>query len=72
MQASKTLAAYVYASSGINESTSDILFSGHAMIAEPDGTFIENERFKFESNMIISDIDIQRIMSARIKERSYE
>ena len=33
------------------------------MIAEPDGTFIENERFKFESNMIISDIDIQRIMS---------
>ena len=72
MQASKTLAAYVYASSGINESTSDILFSGHAMIAEPDGTFIENERFKFESNMIISDIDIQRIMSDRIKERSYE
>ena len=72
MQASKTLAAYVYASSGINESTSDILFSGHAMIAEPDGTFIENERFKFESNMIIQDVDIQRIMSDRIKERSYE
>ncbi|MCR5647153.1 MAG: NAD(+) synthase [Acholeplasmatales bacterium] len=71
-QSAKTLAAYVYASSGITESTSDILFSGHAMIAEPDGTFIENERFKFESNMIIQDVDIQRIMSDRIKERSYE
>ena len=44
MQSSKTLSAYVYASSGISESTSDILFSGHAMIAEPDGTFVENEQ----------------------------
>ena len=72
MQAAKTLSAYVYASSGINESTSDILFSGHAMIAEPDGTFVENERFDFNSNMIIQDVDIQRIESDRIKERSYE
>lgn len=72
MQAAKTLAAYVYASSGINESTSDILFSGHAMIAEPDGTFIENERFQFESSLIIQDIDVQKIKNDRQKERSYE
>lgn len=72
MQASKTLAAYVYASSGISESTSDILFSGHAMIAEPDGTFIENERFKFESNLLIQDVDIQRIKNDRNKTNSYE
>ena len=72
MQASKTLAAYIYASSGLSESTSDILFSGHAMIAEPDGTFIENERFKFESSLIIQDIDVAKITSDRLKERSYE
>ena len=71
MQASKTLSAYVYASSGISESTSDILFSGHAMIAEPDGTFVENERFKFESNILIQDVDIQRIKNDRQKENSY-
>lgn len=72
MQAAKTLAAYVYASSGITESTSDILFSGHTMIAEPDGTFKENERFSFESNIIYQDVDIQRIKADRLKERSYE
>ena len=72
MQASKTLSAYVYASSGISESTSDILFSGHAMIAEPDGTMVENERFKFESNMIIQDVDIQKIKNDRVKQNSYQ
>ena len=71
MQASKTLSAYVYASSGISESTSDILFSGHALIAEPDGTMVENERFKFESNMIFQDVDIQKIKNDRVKQNSY-
>ena len=70
MQASKTLSAYVYASSGISESTSDILFSGHALIAEPDGTMVENERFKFESNMIFQDVDIQKIKNDRVKQNS--
>ena len=70
MQASKTLSAYVYASSGISESTSDILFSGHALIAEPDGTMVENERFKFESNMIFQDVDIQKIKNDRVKQKS--
>lgn len=71
MQAAKTLSAYVYASSGISESTSDILFSGHALIAEPDGTMVENERFKFESNMIFQDVDIQKIKNDRVKQNSY-
>lgn len=71
MQSSKTLSAYVYASSGISESTSDILFSGHAMIAEPDGTFVENERFKFESQILIQDVDIARIKNDRQKENTY-
>ena len=70
MQAAKTLSAYVYASSGISESTSDILFSGHALIAEPDGTMVENERFKFESNMIFQDVDIQKIKNDRVKQKS--
>lgn len=71
MQAAKTLSAYVYASSGISESTSDILFSGHALIAEPDGTMVENERFKFESTMIFQDVDIQKIKNDRVKQNSY-
>ena len=71
MQAAKTLSAYVYASSGVSESTSDLLFSGHLMIAEADGTFKENDRFSFESEMIIQDVDIDRLQSDREKEKTY-
>ena len=72
MQAAKTLSAYVYASAGVTESTSDLLFSGHLMIAEADGTFKENNRFSFESEMIIQDVDIDRLKSDRMKETTYE
>ncbi|MDE6656131.1 MAG: NAD(+) synthase [Anaeroplasmataceae bacterium] len=65
-QASKTMSAYVYASSGICESTSDLVFSGHAMIAEPDGHIVENERFSFESNIIYQDVDVLRISHDRL------
>lgn len=60
-QAAKTLSAYVYASSGLSESTSDLVFSGHAMIAEADGTTKENERFSFESSLIYADVDVYRL-----------
>ncbi|MDE7264288.1 MAG: NAD(+) synthase [Anaeroplasmataceae bacterium] len=60
-QAAKTICAYIYASSGLSESTSDLIFSGHAMIAEADGTIKENERFSFESSLIYSDVDVYRL-----------
>lgn len=64
-QASKLMGAYVYASSGINESTSDLIFSGHAMIAEASGETTENERFLFESSLIYQDIDVFRLAHDR-------
>ncbi|MDE6407242.1 MAG: NAD(+) synthase [Anaeroplasmataceae bacterium] len=65
-QASKTISAYVYASSGISESTTDLVFSGHAMIAEPNGETKENDRFSFESNIIYQDVDVFRIAHDRL------
>lgn len=64
-QAAKTLSAYVYASSGISESTSDLVFSGHAMIAEIGGPTTENKRFSFESSIIYQDVDVFRIAHER-------
>ena len=71
-QSGKTLSAYVYASSGIYESSSDILFSGQAFIAEPNGELVENERFSLDSSIIYQDVDIFRINNDRIKTRTYE
>lgn len=71
MQSAKTISAYIYASSGVNESTTDVVFSGHSIIAE-NGTIIkESERFDFNSNMIITDIDINKLMNNRYKDISY-
>ncbi len=71
MQSAKTISAYIYASSGVNESTTDLLFSGHAMIAENGTILKENKRFDFNSNMIYEDIDVLKIMNNRYKDTSY-
>ncbi len=71
MQSAKTKCAYIYASAGINESTTDVVFSGHALISELGNQLVENERFLFTSRIIMSDIDISKIMNDRHKDISY-
>lgn len=62
---SKLVSAYIYASSGVNESTTDLIYSGYAGIYEKGKLLVENERFSFESNRIIQDVDIQRLINNR-------
>lgn len=62
---SKLVSAYIYASSGVNESTTDLIYSGYAGIYEKGKLLVENERFSFESNHIIQDVDIQRLINNR-------
>lgn len=71
MQSAKNVCAYIYSSSGVNESTTDLVFSGYAEIAENGSTLVENNRFDFETNHIISDVDIQRLMNSRIRDISF-
>ena len=68
MTSAKTVSAYVYASSGVNESTTDQVFSGFASIVENGKLLIENDRFNFETNHVIQDVDIQRLINNRNKE----
>ncbi|MGE5613830.1 MAG: NAD(+) synthase, partial [Bacillota bacterium] len=67
MQSGKCIAGYVYASSGVDESTTDTVYGGHAMIAENGTILAESERFVRESHMVISEIDIQNLKIERIK-----
>ena len=71
MQSSKTISAYVYVSSGVMESSSDLLFSGASMIYENGSKLAENRRFEIESNIITADIDVLKLANDRIKNRSY-
>lgn len=70
-QSSKTISAYIYASSGMLESTSDILFGGASLIYENGTLLKEGERFLTESNIIYQDIDILRLVNDRRVNKSF-
>ncbi len=70
-QSARTMSAYIYASSGVGESTTDTVYGGHAIIAEYGSTLKQNERFKLESHFITADIDVQKLNYLRLTETSY-
>ncbi len=63
VQSGKLCCAYVYADSGFGESSTDLVFSGHNIIAENGSVLAEGKRFKDE--LICTDIDLQRISAER-------
>lgn len=69
-QSARLLCGYVYASAGLGESTQDLVFSGHDLIAE-NGTLLEESQ-RFHHDMIISDIDMERIMYERRKMSTFK
>lgn len=70
-QAGRCNAAYVYASAGWGESTTDLVFSGACLIAENGSMMAENEPFSAESELIIADIDINALRHDRMKNTNY-
>ncbi len=70
-QSGRCLAAYIYASAGVGESTQDAVCSGHALIADNGQLLAENERFSREGNAIYADIDVARLGAARLSEGSF-
>jgi NAD+ synthase (glutamine-hydrolysing) len=69
-QSARCLAGYLYSSAGQTESTTDLVFGGHSMIAE-NGSIVAETRFEEESAFIMSDIDIEKLMNDRIKQNSF-
>lgn len=64
-QSARCIAGYVYSSAGVNESTTDIVFSGSCYIVENGKILDKNNIFDLSSNMIISDIDIDILRQER-------
>lgn len=70
-QSARVHCGYVYTSSGIGESTTDIVFSGSTYIAE-NGEMLEiGERFQMQSSMIISEIDVERLRIDRQRNTNF-
>ncbi len=70
-QSARTLSAYVYASAGFGESTTDLSFSGAAMIAECGELLTEADRFSLKERMIVADIDTERIAFERLHNTTF-
>lgn len=70
-QSARSLAAYVYAGVGAGESTTDTVYSGHCLIAENGTLLAESERFHFDTQMIVADIDVERLDHERVKNSSF-
>ena len=70
-QSARCLAAYVYASAGPGESSTDLVFSGHSLIAEYGQILDETERFNFDTHFAMADIDIQRLVHERLRNNSF-
>jgi len=70
-QSARGICGYVYSSCGVNESTTDVVFGGHCLIAEGGNILVESKRFSQESEMIISEIDIEHLLLDRVRTTSF-
>ena len=64
-QSARTLSAYIYADAGEGESTTDLVFAGHNIIAENGNILSQSKRF--ENQTIYADIDLDRLAAERAK-----
>ena len=69
MQSAKLLCGYVYSSAGEGESTSDLVFGAHQMIAE-NGALLAERRF--EGGLLISEIDVQKLSYERRRMQAFD
>ena len=70
-QSARCIAAYLYASAGMHESSTDLTFSGQSMIYQNGILLSENQRFALDGSYAISDIDIEKLNHDRSKNRCF-
>lgn len=70
-QSARVHCGYIYTSSGVGESTTDVVFSGSTYIAE-NGELLEmGDRFMRDSSMVITEIDVERLRTDRQRNTNF-
>jgi NAD+ synthase (glutamine-hydrolysing) len=70
-QSGRTLSAYVLANAGVHESTTDLVFGGHLLVAENGVLLAEGERFRRDGGMVVTDVDVERLRVERARQTSF-
>jgi NAD+ synthase (glutamine-hydrolysing) len=70
-QSARCLAAYLYSAAGPGESTTDLAWDGHALVYENGTVLAESRRFAREPQLVVADIDLERLAQERLRQGSF-
>ena len=70
-QSAKAICAYLYSAAGPGESTTDLAWDGYAVIYENNDLLAESQRFSSEEQLIVADIDLDRLTQDRMRMTSF-
>lgn len=67
-QSARALCGYIYTSAGINESTTDVVFSGHKLIYENGTKIAESDLFERDNSLLYGILDLEYLYKERVKQ----
>ncbi|HEY7769239.1 NAD(+) synthase [Longimicrobium sp.] len=70
-QSGRCICAYLYSAAGPGESTTDLAWDGHALIYEHNDLLCESQRFDDEEQVIIADVDLDRLAQERSRMNTF-
>ena len=70
-QSARCLAAYLYTAAGTGESTTDLAWDGHAIVYENGDLVAESERFRYDSQLVVAELDLERLALERMRQNSF-
>ncbi|MCS6851148.1 MAG: NAD(+) synthase [Gemmataceae bacterium] len=70
-QSGRCIAGYVYASCGVWESTTDLVFGGHCLVAENGTLLAESARFARQETLLVADLDLEHLAVDRQRTNSF-
>jgi NAD+ synthase (glutamine-hydrolysing) len=70
-QSARAICGYVYASCGIGESSQDVVFGGHALVAEDGVILAESQRFSRGGELVVVDVDVEHLRLDRERTTSF-
>ena len=70
-QSARTMSGYVYSSCGFGESTQDVVYGGNGLIYENGKLLAESERFSFDAQLVISEIDVELLRAERKRNTTF-
>ena len=70
-QSARALCGYIYASAGVGESSTDLVFTGNGIIAEDGKIIAARDRFVRDARLTVADIDVEHIFNERRRHTSF-